>query len=97
MAFKQVRVSDLTGNEIKDHEVVTVVVRSENKVFDATAEELSSLKRLSNVIELEYKHADGTVEQVICTQAEFAKLVPAEKLAEFDSARGRRSGFSPRS
>lgn len=96
MAFRQVRISDLTGNEIKDADVVTVVIRTEGKVFDATAEELSTLKRLSNVVELEYKHPDGSVESVLCTQTEFAKLVPPEKLAGFDAARGRRTGFSPK-
>lgn len=95
MAFKSIRVSDLTGKELADDDVVTVVVRSENKVFDASAEELASIKRLANVVELELRHANGDTEQVICTQAEFDKVVSADVLAKADSTRGRRTGFSP--
>jgi hypothetical protein len=95
LAFKSVRVSDLTGKELKDEEVVTVVVRAEGKVFDSSAEELSSIKRLTNVVELELRHANGDTEQIICTQAEFEKVVSADVLAKADSTRGRRTGFSP--
>lgn len=96
MAFKSVRVSDISGNELKDEDVVTVTVKSAGKVFDASAEELAGLKRLTNVVELEYKHPDGNAETVLCTQAEFSKIVTSEKLETFDASRGRRTGFSPR-
>lgn len=97
IGYKQIRTSDLTGNELKDQDVITVAVRTEGKIFDASAEELSTLKRLTNVIELEYRHPDGNVETVICTQAEFSKIITPEKLETFDSLRGRRSGFKPAS
>lgn len=96
MGFKQIRTSDLTGNELKDQDVVTVAVKSAGKVFDASSEELSTLKRLNNVVELELRHPDGNIESVLCSQAEFTKIVPAEKLETFDQLRGRRSGWSPR-
>lgn len=96
MGFRQIRTSDLTGNELKDEDVVTVVVRTANKVFDATAEELAPLKRVTNIVELELRHPDGNTETVLCTQTEFAKVVTPEKLESFDNSRGRRSGFSPK-
>lgn len=96
MGFRQIRTSDLTGNELKEEDVVTVAVKTHGKVFDATAEELASLKRLTNVIELEYRHPDGNVETVLCSNTEFSKLVTPEKLEEFDNLRGRRTGYSPR-
>lgn len=95
MGFRQIRTSDLTGEEIKDNEVLTVVVKSASKVFDTTAEEMAGLKRMTNVFELEYRYADKEPETVLCTKAEFEKVVSTEKLESFDSARGRRSGFSP--
>lgn len=96
MGFRQIRTSDLTGNELKDNEVITVTVKSAGKVFDASAEELAGLKRLNNVVELDLKHPDGTVETVLCSQTEFGKIVTPEKLESFDQSRGRRAGFSPR-
>lgn len=95
MGFKQIRTSDLTGNELKDQDVITVAVKTAGKVFDASADELAPLKRLNNVITLEFKHPNGDVEEVLCTQAEFSKLVVPEKLESFDNLRGRRSGFKP--
>ena len=96
MGFRQIRTSDLTGNELKELDVVTVAVKTHGKDFDAPAEELASLKRLTNVVELEYRHPDGEVESVLCTQTEFAKLVTPEQMERFDNLRGRRSGYSPR-
>lgn len=95
MGFRQIRTSDLTGNEIKEEDVITVNVKNASKVFDATAEELSQLKRVNNIVELEYRHPDGNTETVLCTQAEFNKVVPPEKLETFDNSRGRRTGYSP--
>ena len=96
MGFKQIRTSDLTGKELDDAQVVTVLVREAGKLFDASAEELKDLKPVANVMELEYRHADGRTESVLVNKAEFAKVVPAEVLERADSIRGRRSGFSPR-
>ncbi|SIS12177.1 hypothetical protein [Williamsia sterculiae] len=96
MGFKQIRTSDLTGVELKEADVVTVAVKSAGKVFDAAAEELSALKRLTNVIELEFRHPDGELETVLCSKTEFEKLVSTAQLDTFDNLRGRRSGFSPR-
>ncbi|MGW6120474.1 hypothetical protein ACWFRF_15635 [Nocardia sp. NPDC055165] len=74
---------------------MTVAIKNHGKVFDATVDELSALKRLNNVVELEYRYGDKEPESVYCTEAEFAKLVSAEQLEKFDNNRGRRSGFSP--
>jgi hypothetical protein len=96
MAFRQVRVSDLTGNELADSDVVTVVVKQAGKVFDAARDELVGLKPVTNVQELEYRFPSGEVQTVLVSKVEFSKLVPDEKLETFDSSRGRRSGFSPK-
>ncbi|GAA1053964.1 hypothetical protein [Dietzia natronolimnaea] len=96
MGFKQVRTSDLTGAELDDDEVITVTVKAAGKVFDTSAEEIKGLKRLNNVVQLEFRHSDGTSEMVLTTQADFDKLVPPDKVETFDKVRGRRSGFSPR-
>lgn len=101
MAFRSIRVSDVTGNELRDDEVITVILKGhpaldgESKIFDTTVEELSTLKLVTGLIELEYKAPDGTVKTVYCTMAEFAKLVSDEKARTFDGTRGRRSGFRP--
>ena len=96
LAFKSVRISDLTGNELKDEDVITVTNKGAGKVFDTSAEELSGLKRIANAVELDYKHPDGATETVLVTQSELNKLLPPEKVATLDNSRGRRTGFSPR-
>lgn len=96
MAFRQVRISDLTGAELDDKEAVEVTVKGAGKKFDASAEELKALKPLSNVIELELRYASGQVGTMLVSQTDFKKVVPDDKLAGFDSSRGRRSGYSPR-
>lgn len=95
MAFRQVRISDLTGIELDDKEAVEVTVKGANKKFDASPEELKALKPLNNVIELELRYPSGQVGTMLVSAAEFKKVVPDEKLDSFDSARGRRSGYSP--
>lgn len=100
MGFVTKRVSDLSGMEIADEQVRTVVVRNhptleEAKVFDCTAEELKALKTVDNLIELEVRSSSGQNYTVYATKAELAKLVPDEKLTGFDAARGRRTGFRP--
>lgn len=73
--------------------MITVVVRSPGKLFDATAEELAPIKRVTNVVELELRHSDGTTEEVIVNKADFGKVVTAEVLAKADIIRGRRNGY----
>ncbi|SIC58980.1 hypothetical protein [Mycobacteroides abscessus] len=96
MGYKQLRVSDISGRELTDDEAVTVVVKNAGKVFDAAADELTALKAVNNVVELEYRYPNGQVATVLVPKAEFNKLVPEDKLAGFDSNRGRRSGYSPK-
>ena len=96
MGFKQIRTSDISGATIADDKVITVIVRSEGKQFDATAEELAPIKRLTNVVELELKHPDGRTEEIIANKADFDKVVTPEVLKRADSLRGRRNGYSPR-
>jgi hypothetical protein len=95
MGFVSKRTSDISGAIIDDDQVVTVVVRSLDKKFDATAEELSGLKRLTNVIEVELQHPDGREEEIIVNRSEFDKVVSEEVLHRADSVRGRRAGFKP--
>jgi hypothetical protein len=95
MGYVSRRTSDISGEIVDDDKVITVVVRSVGKLFDATAEELSSLKRLTNVIELELRHPDGNEEEIIVSKADFEKVVTPEVLAAADTIRGRRTGFKP--
>lgn len=95
LAYKQIRVSDLSGNVLAEDDVVTVVVRTAGKVFDCSAEEISGLKRVNNVVELELRHADGRTEEILVSKTEFDKLVPASVLEAADGVRGRRTNFRP--
>lgn len=96
MGYKSIRTSDITGATLDDDKVITVVVRSAGKLFDASAEELAGLKRVTNVVELELRHANGKVEEILVTKDDFDKVVSAEVLAKADSIRGRRNGFTPK-
>lgn len=100
MGYKQIRTSDLSGDILDDSAVVTVVVRShpdlqEGKIFDASAEELAPLKTVDNLVALELRLPDGTTKEQVCTKTEFSKLISTEQLNEFDSVRGRRTGYRP--
>ena len=95
MGFVSKRTSDISGQIIDDDQVITVVVRSLDKKFDATGEELSGLKRLTNVIEVELQHPDGREEEIIVNKGEFDKIVTEEVLHRADTVRGRRQGFRP--
>lgn len=95
MGYKSIRTSDISGNILPDDKVITVVVRAAGKLFDASAEELEGLKRLTNVVELELRHADGTSEEIIVSKTDFDKVVTPEVLAVADNIRGRRNGYKP--
>lgn len=100
MAFKSIRVSDLTGAEGDEDKFITVVVRKHPELeepvqFDALPEELKSLKALKDLVVLELKN--GSTEQLVTTLTEFNKLSPniGEVLENADGLRGRRKGFRP--
>lgn len=95
MGYVSKRTSDISGEIVAEEAVITVVVRSLGKLFDATAEELTPLKRVTNVVELELRHPDGSSEEIIVTKADFEKVVTPEVLANADSIRGRRNGYRP--
>lgn len=97
MAFRQIRVSDVSGKELTDEELVTVLVRldGESKVVDLAAEEIANLKTVNGLVELEIKPASGPERTVFVTKAELGKVIPDEVLQKADNARGRRKGFSP--
>lgn len=95
MGRKIVPTSDISGRDLLDEELVTVVIKSAGKRFDAARDELAALKTVSNVEELEYQYPSGERETVLVTKAELNKLIPAEKVESFDSSRGRRTGQSP--
>jgi hypothetical protein len=101
MAFKSIRVSDLTGAEGSDEEFVSVIVRrhpaiEEPVVFDAKPEELKGLKNNDSLVVLEVKNGGEPV-QVVTTVSDFAKLSAHidEVLKSAPSPRGRRPGFRP--
>lgn len=96
VGYKSIRTSDISGEIVEDDQVVTVVVRSVGKLFDAKAEELADLKRLTNVVELELRHPDGSTEEIIVSKSDFDKVVTADVLASADHIRGRRNGFTPK-
>lgn len=102
MAFKSIRVSDLTGAEGDDEEFITVIVRKHPELdepiqFDALPDELKPLKALRDLVVLELKNGETT--QLVTTLAEFNKLSPniKEVLESADGLRGRRKGFRPQS
>ena len=74
MGYKSIRTSDISGEIVEDDKVVTVVVRAVGKLFDAKAEELEGLKRLTNVVELELRHADGNTEEIIVSKSDLESL-----------------------
>lgn len=101
MAFKSIRVSDLTGTEGADEDFLHVVVRQhpgleEPVQFDALPEEMAALKEIANVVTLEVRKGED-VRQVITTVEHFNKLAPdmEDVLANADGLRGRRRGFRP--
>ena len=96
MAYRQVRVSDLTGIELGEQEAVEVTVKHAGKKFDCSKEELKALKPVQNVIELEVRESGGQVSTMLVSKTEFSKVIPDDKLEGFDSSRGRRSGYSPK-
>lgn len=97
VGYKNIRTSDISGKVLDDDQVITVVVRDLGKLFDASAEELAGLKRLTNVVEVELRHPDGKEESFIVSKGDFDKLVTEEVLANADNIRGRRNGFTPKS
>lgn len=101
MAFKSIRVSDLTGAEGDDEKFVNVIVRTcpgldEPVQFDALPEELKGLKGIKDLVVLELKTGENT-QQLVTTLAEFNKLSPDINtvLENADGLRGRRKGFRP--
>lgn len=100
MAFKSVRVSDISGTEGDDEDFVTVVVRRHPKLeepvqFDALPDEIKGLKSAGDLVVLEVKN--GETRQIVVTLAEFNKLSPNidAVLANADGLKGRRKGFRP--
>ena len=96
MAYRQIRLSDVSGVELNDADAVEVTHKVAGRKFDCSAEEVKLFKPVTNVVELELRYASGQVSTVLVSKTEFSKLIPDEKLESFDSSRGRRSGFSPR-
>lgn len=100
MAYRSVRVSDLTGVEAPEEEFIEVIVRSAPGLdqpvkLDVLPQEIAGLKTAGEVVVLEVRN--GETKQVIITHAEFKKLAPNidKVLAEADSIRGRRKNYRP--
>lgn len=100
MAFRSIRVSDLTGTEAPENEFVELVVRKapglEQPVkLDVLPDEIKSLKSADEFVILEVKN--GETRQLIVTVADWKKLNPKidEIVANADGVRGRRTGFRP--
>lgn len=95
VGYKSILTSDISGEVLADDKMITVVIRSERKLFDASDEELTELKRITNVVEIEFRPADGSTEEFIVNISDFEKVVTPEVLAVVDNIRGRRNGFKP--
>ena len=95
MGFVQKRYSDVSHTELADDDALTVHIKSASKVFDCSHDELKKLKTVNNVEELVVTYPGGQVSTLLVTKTELNKLVTDEQIAGFDSARGRRSGYSP--
>lgn len=97
MAYKTVRLSDVTGAELKDDEVVTLTIRLDDDVkqADTTQEELKTLKTVTGLVEIEVKIAVGEGYRVYATRAELEKWIGADKLKALPGNRGRRPGYKP--
>lgn len=100
MAYRSVRVSDLSGKEDDDAKFITLVVRrhpdlDEPVQIDVLPDEIKGLKSAGNLVALEIRN--GETEQLVVTLDEFSKLSPnmADILKRADGLRGRRKGFRP--
>ena len=100
MAYRSVRVSDLTGKEDDDEKFVTLVIRrhpslTEPVQIDVLPEEIKGLKSAGNLVQLEIRNGETT--QLVTTLDDFNKLSPNinEILKKADGLRGRRKGFRP--
>lgn len=96
MAVKNVIVSDISGEEIEDGQVVELIVRShpnldEPKRFDVSASEVDGLKSATSVVTVEVKRGQE-IQTVNMTLAEFDKVVPKKVLVNGAPTRGRRKG-----
>jgi hypothetical protein len=100
LSYRQIRISDLSGEVVPDEEVVAVVVRhpdlEEARSFDAAPAELEDLKPLEGLVEVELKSSSGTTTTLMLNRDDFEAVVPLEKLQTFSGTRGRRLGYSPR-
>jgi hypothetical protein len=102
LAYRSVRVSDLTGKEDSDDKFVTLVVRKapglvEPVQLDVLPSEIAGLKGAGDLVVLEIKNGETT--QLVVTLSEFKKLSPDIEaiLAKADGLRGRRKGYKPAS
>src|SRR4051794_3755320 len=100
MAFRQIRISDLTGDVIADDNVVEVTIRShpdleDAKRFDSQPSELRDLKAMEGLVELELRTPTGTTGTMYLLKEDFDAVIPPEKVKGFDSTRGRRTGYRP--
>ena len=100
MGIKNVKVSDISGVDLKEDEAIRVVVRNhpkldEPKQIDAAGDEIKSLKGLTNLVTVNVVHPSGIVDELAVTVTELEKVIPLHVLQEADGIRGRRKGYRP--
>jgi hypothetical protein len=101
MAYRNIRVSDISGTEIDEASAVEIVIRrhphlDESRRLDASEAEIAGLRTMDDLVSLQVRRANGTVDQVFCTLAGFRQVVPDSALEGATSTRGRRPGYRPR-
>ena len=79
-AYRNVRVSDISGETLAEDQLVSMVVRSapgldKPRQLDCSPAEVARLVRLEDLVELEITHEDGRFERAIRTLLDFSDLV----------------------
>src|SRR3712207_1180241 len=83
IAFRQIRISDLTEEVIDDQNVVEVTIRSppdldEAKRFDSQPAELKDLRPMEGLVELELRTQTGTTGTMYILREDFDAVIPPE-------------------
>ncbi|MFC5289373.1 hypothetical protein ACFPM7_20170 [Actinokineospora guangxiensis] len=93
----QRKISDITGEEAAEADFVTLIVRQHPKVdqpkrLDALPSELDQLKPVGDLVVVEVRRPDTSVDEVYVRYADFAKLIPDSVVDGAPGTKGRIPG-----